>query len=54
MTTTLAEHQSLNGMYVLGRKARALGWPVCACPRNLDAPHRAEWLRGYREQEETP
>ena len=51
MTKTLAEHQSLNGMYLLGRNARTMGWPVGACPRNLDAAHRHEWLRGYREQE---
>ena len=50
MTDTLARHQSLNGAYVLGLRARALGWPACACPRNYDAQHRAEWLRGYREQ----
>lgn len=54
MTTTLAEHQSLNWACMEGRIARTRGAPPEACPRNFDAPHREEWLRGYREQESTP
>ena len=51
MTDTLATHISLNWAYTLGLTARARGYPIFSCPRTFDSRHRAEWMRGYREQE---
>lgn len=42
---------ALNWSYLMGRMARLDDVPACHCPNFFDELHRAEWLRGYREQE---
>lgn len=42
---------SLNWAYTRGRCARAQDYPPESCPRNFDELHKAEWRRGYNEQE---
>lgn len=49
MTQTLQEHAALNWAYILGVTAKARGYPIEACPRNLPPEHKVEWLRGFAE-----